>query len=54
MQNVKIIKDDIFDEKTIRCLLKSEKDIKSGRTRSAEQVFKELNEKYGFHQQQKV
>lgn len=40
--------DDIFDEETIRKLLKSEEDIEKGRTRDAEEVIKELREKYGF------
>lgn len=40
--------DDIFDEETIRKLLKSEEDIEKGRTRDAKEVIKELREKYGF------
>lgn len=39
---------DIFDEETIRILLRSEEDIENGRTRNAEEVIKELREKYGF------
>lgn len=37
-----------LDEETIRCLQISEEDIEKGRTRDAIEVFKELEEKYGF------
>ena len=40
--------DSIFDEKTIKSLLKSEEDIEKGRTKNAKHVLKELEEKYGF------
>ena len=35
-------------EEDIQHLLKSEEDIKMGRTRDAVEVFKEFKEKYGF------
>lgn len=38
----------IFDEETIRSLLKSEEDIENGRTRDAIEVIKEFKEKYGI------
>ena len=37
-----------LDEEIIRCLQNSEEDIEKGRTRDAIEVFKELEEKYGF------
>lgn len=37
-----------FDEEIEKHLLKSEEDIKMGRTKNAREVFKELEEKYGF------
>ena len=39
----KLLKNDIKKH-----LKKSEEDIKKGKTRKAEDVFKELEEKYGF------
>lgn len=41
-------KNNIFDEETINCLLKSEEDIEKGRTRKATEVIKEFEEKYGL------
>lgn len=41
-------RNNIFDEETVKCLLKSEEDIENGRTRKATEVFKELREQYGF------
>ena len=41
-------KNNIFDKETIEKLLKSEEDIKNGRTRKATNVIKELKEKYEF------
>jgi PHD/YefM family antitoxin component YafN of YafNO toxin-antitoxin module len=41
-------KNNIFDEETIKSLLKSEDDIKNGRTRKGAEVVKELKTKYGF------
>ena len=41
-------RNNIFDEETVRCLLKSEADIENGRTRKATEVFEELRERYGF------
>lgn len=41
-------RNNIFDEETISCLLKSEEDIKNGRTRKATEVIKEFEEKYGL------
>lgn len=38
----------IFDDKTVKKLLKSEEDIEQGRTRKATEVIRELREKYGF------
>lgn len=38
----------MFSKETEKHLLNSEKDIDSGRTKSASVVFKELEEKYGF------
>ena len=40
--------EEVLDEETIRCLLKSIDDIENGRTISAEKVFEELRIKYGF------
>ena len=37
-----------LDENTINHLIKSEDDIKNGRTRDGREVVKELREKYGF------
>ncbi len=51
MQQIKYVeetKNAIFDEHTVRCLLKSEKDIEDGKTRKAVEVIKELKSKYGF------
>lgn len=48
MQKVISIKNNIFDEETVKCLLKSEEDIKEGRTKNATEVFEEFKEKYGF------
>lgn len=41
-------RNNIFDKKTVKKLLKSEEDIEKGRTRNATEVIKELREKYGF------
>lgn len=41
-------KNNIFDEETIKSLMKSEEDIENGRTRKATEVIKEFKEKYGF------
>jgi len=38
----------IFDKETVKKLLKSEEDIKKGRTRKATDVIKELKSRYGF------
>lgn len=38
----------IFDDETVKKLLKSEEDIENGRTRKATDVIKELKAKYGF------
>ena len=46
--NQRLLNEEIFDEETIRCLMKSEEDIENGRTRKATEVFEELKEKYGF------
>lgn len=48
MQKVINIKENVFDEETIKCLLKSEEDIQEGKTRKAAEVFEEFKEKYGF------
>ena len=37
-----------LDKRIEKHLLKSEEDIKMGRTRNAREVFKEFEEKYGF------
>ncbi len=41
-------KNNIFDNETVKKLLKSEEDIEKGRTRKAAEVIKELRTKYGF------
>jgi PHD/YefM family antitoxin component YafN of YafNO toxin-antitoxin module len=41
-------KNNIFDNETVKKLLKSEDDIKNGRTRKATEVIKDLRAKYGF------
>ena len=41
-------RNNIFDNETVKKLLKSEEDIEKGRTRKATEVIKELREKYGF------
>ena len=41
-------RNNIFDEETIKSLMKSEEDIENGRTRKATEVIKEFKEKYGF------
>ena len=41
-------RNNIFDNETVKKLLKSEKDIEKGRTRKATEVIKELRAKYGF------
>lgn len=41
-------KNNIFDNETVKKLLKSEEDIEKGRTRKATEVIKELRTKYGF------
>lgn len=39
-------KNNIFDDNTVKKLLKSEEDIEKGRTRKATEVIKELRAKY--------
>lgn len=46
--NIEENTDNIFDEETVKSLLRSEEDIEKGRTRKAADVIKELEEKYGF------
>ena len=41
-------RNNIFDKETVQKLLKSEEDIKNGKTKNATVVIKELREKYGF------
>lgn len=41
-------RNNILDDDTVKKLLKSEDDIKNGRTRNAKEVIKEFREKYGF------
>ena len=41
-------RNNIFDNETVKKLLKSEEDIEKGRTKKATEVIKELREKYGF------
>ena len=41
-------RNNIFDDETIKCLLKSEDDIENGRTKKAREVIMELKDKYGF------
>lgn len=41
-------RNNIFDNETIKKLLKSEEDIEKGKTRKAAEVIKELRAKYGF------
>ena len=41
-------RNNIFDNETVKKLLKSEEDIEKGRTKKATEVAKELREKYGF------
>lgn len=41
-------RNNIFDNETVKKLLKSEEDIEKGRTRKATEVIKELRAKYGF------
>ena len=41
-------RNNIFDNETVKKLLKSEEDIEKGRTRKASKVIKELRAKYGF------
>ena len=41
-------KNHIFDNETVKKLLKSEEDIEKGKTRNAIDVIKELRLKYGF------
>ena len=43
-----LTQDSIFNEETIKCLLKSEEDIENNRTRGAREVIEELRSKYGF------
>lgn len=45
LNDTKIINKDYFDEETIKCLLKSEKDIENGRTRKMADVIKEFERK---------
>lgn len=46
--NVQGYKNNIFDNETVKKLLKSEEDIENGKTRNAVDVIKELRLKYGF------
>lgn len=46
--NVQEYKNNIFDNETVKKLLKSEEDIENGKTRNAVDVIKELRLKYGF------
>lgn len=48
VMSIEEYRNNIFDDKTVRCLLKSEEDIEKGRTRKATEVIKELRTKYGF------
>ncbi len=41
-------RNNIFDNETVKKLLKSEEDIEKGRTRKATEVIKELRAKYEF------
>ena len=41
-------RNNIFDNETVKKLLKSEEDIEKGRTRKGAEVIKELRAKYGF------
>lgn len=41
-------RNNIFDDETVKSLLKSEENIEKGRTRKATEVIKELRAKYGF------
>lgn len=41
-------RNNIFDNETVKKLLKSEEDIEKGRTRKATEVIKGLRAKYGF------
>ena len=41
-------RNNIFDNETVKKLLKSEEDIEKGRTKKATEVIKELRAKYGF------
>ncbi len=41
-------RNNIFDNETVKKLLKSEEDIEKGRTRKATEAIKELRAKYGF------
>lgn len=41
-------RNNILDDDTVKKLLKSEDDIKNGRTRNAKEVIKEFREKYRF------
>ena len=43
-----LTKDSVFNEESIKCLLKSEEDIENNRTRGAREVIEELRSKYGF------
>ena len=46
--SVEQYKEKLLDEKIEKKLLKAEKQIKEGKTVKAADVFKELEEKYGF------
>lgn len=41
-------KNNIFDNETVKKLLKSEDDIENGKTRKASEVIEEFKAKYGF------
>lgn len=41
-------RNNIFDDETVKSLMKSEEDIENGRTRKATEVIKEFEAKYGF------
>lgn len=46
--SIKENKNNVIDKETAKKILKSEEDIRMGRTRKAREVFKEFEQKYGF------
>ena len=48
VMNMEEYKNNIFDNETVKKLLKSEDDIEKDKTREATEVIKELRLKYGF------